>query len=148
MELSEQIDKQIEKLSEQGNRAMDKENYEKAIDLFQQALALLPEPKEEWEAYSWLRVSIGDAYFMLEDYVKSEENFRMGYVAGELLDNPFVLLRLGQNYVELEQEERAVEYLLKAYMLEGEDIFEEEEEYLEWLAERVDLEERNEADDE
>ncbi|MDE5945165.1 MAG: tetratricopeptide repeat protein [Rikenella sp.] len=147
MELSEQIYKQIEKLSEEGDRAMDTENYEKAIDLFQQALALLPEPKEEFEAYSWLRVSIGDAYFMLEDYVKSEENFRMGYVAGELFDNPFVLLRLGQNYVELEQEEQAVEYLLKAYMSDGEDIFEEEEEYLEWLSERVELEE-NEADDE
>ena len=64
MELSDELYDRIEELSETGNEAMESEDYAKAISCFQEALDILPEPKEDWEAYLWLAGSIGDAPFM------------------------------------------------------------------------------------
>lgn len=82
---------------------MESEDYAKAISCFQEALDILPEPKEDWEAYLWLAGSIGDAHFMMGNYGKSLEFFRKCYNIGET-DNPFILLRLGENYLEMEDE--------------------------------------------
>jgi hypothetical protein len=38
-------------------------------------------------------------------------------------DNPFVSLRLGQAYFELNVIDKAEEYLMRAYMLDGKKIF-------------------------
>ena len=65
MELSDELYDRIEELSETGNEAMESEDYAKAISCFQEALDILPEPKEDWEAYLWLVGSIGDAHFMM-----------------------------------------------------------------------------------
>ena len=54
MELSDELYDRIEELSETGNEAMESEDYAKAISCFQEALDILPEPKEDWEAYLWL----------------------------------------------------------------------------------------------
>lgn len=43
------------------NEAMESEDYAKAISCFQEALDILPEPKEDWEAYLWLCRLNGDA---------------------------------------------------------------------------------------
>ena len=100
MELSDELYDRIEELSETGNEAMESEDYAKAISCFQEALDILPEPKEDWEAYLWLVGSIGDAHFMMGNYGKSLEFFRKCYNIGET-DNPFILLRLGENYLEM-----------------------------------------------
>ena len=115
MELSDELYDRIEELSETGNEAMESEDYAKAISCFQEALDILPEPKEDWEAYLWLVGSIGDAHFMMGNYGKSLEFFRKCYNIGET-DNPFILLRLGENYLEMEDETNATEFLLRAYM--------------------------------
>lgn len=128
MELSDELYDRIEELSETGNEAMESEDYAKAISCFQEALDILPEPKEDWEAYLWLVGSIGDAHFMMGNYGKSLEFFRKCYNIGET-DNPFILLRLGENYLEMEDETNATEFLLRAYMLEGEKIFKEDWKY-------------------
>ena len=48
-------------------------------------------------------------------------------ISGEGYTNPFVMLRLGQCSHELGKED-AVEYLMRAYMLTGEEIFESDDE--------------------
>lgn len=68
MELSDELYDRIEELSETGNEAMESEDYAKAISCFQEALDILPEPKEDWEAYLWLVGSIGDAHFMMGNF--------------------------------------------------------------------------------
>ena len=100
-----------------------------------------PEPKEDWEAYLWLVGSIGDAHFMMGNYGKSLEFFRKCYNIGET-DNPFILLRLGENYLEMEDETNATEFLLRAYMLEGEKIFKEDWKYFQWLSGHVNLKQK------
>ena len=52
----------------------------------------------------------------------------------DALANPFVHIRLGQALYELGNTERAKEHLLRAYMLNGEDIFEgQDEKYFELI---------------
>lgn len=50
--------------------------------------------------------------------------------------NPFILLRLGRTRVDLGNAERVVEYLLRAYLLDGEDVFERDGAYLQMLREQ------------
>lgn len=138
MELKDYLYNQIESLSEKGNEAMDNERYDEAISFFQQAYNLLPAPKEEWEAYTWIMASIGDAYFSKQEYQSSLEYFRKCYNNGDV-DNPFILLRIGENYLELNDSEMAKEFLLRAYMLEGKKIFKHEPKYLQWLSDNVEL---------
>ncbi|MCS2963316.1 tetratricopeptide repeat protein [Bacteroides thetaiotaomicron] len=113
----------------------------KPSPVLQEALDILPEPKEDWEAYLWLVGSIGDAHFMMGNYGKSLEFFRKCYNIGET-DNPFILLRLGENYLEMEDETNATEFLLRAYMLEGEKIFKEDWKYFQWLSGHVNLKQK------
>ena len=65
----------------------------------------------------------------------------ISYNIGET-DNPFILLRLGENYLEMEDETNATEFLLRAYMLEGEKIFKEDWKYFQWLSGHVNLKQK------
>lgn len=48
-------------------------------------------------------------------------------ISGEGRNNPFIMLRLGQCSYELGKED-ATEYLMMAYMMEGKELFEDEDE--------------------
>ena len=137
--MTEEQEIKIDELCEQGNDAMDNEMYKEAISYYTKALDYVPEPKEEWEATGWIHASIGDAYFQLCDFEKALEHMHIAIriYAGE--PNPFVLLRYGQCFYELKDEKQAVNYLLQAYMIEGETIFDEDEKYLLFLKSKVDL---------
>lgn len=138
MELKDNLYNLIESLSEKGNEAIENERYDEAIAFFQQAYNLLPAPKEEWEAYTWILASIGDAYFSKQEYQSSLNCFRKCYNNGDV-NNPFILLRIGENSFELNNREMAKEFLLRAYMLEGKKIFKHESKYLQWLSDNVEL---------
>lgn len=54
------------------------------------------------------------------------------------ISNSFILLRQGEIMYELNEKVRAVEFLLRAYMLEGKEIFDgEDNKYLKFLKENV-----------
>ena len=48
-------------------------------------------------------------------------------MSGAGYGNPFVMLRLGECCLEIGDEKNAIEYLLRAYMFEGREIFEPDE---------------------
>lgn len=123
MELPDKIYDAVDALSTEGNDLMDEENFQGAIKKWGQALALLPEPKAEWEAYMWLSASIGDAQYQQENYELARNSFMDALNAPDGIGNPFVHYRLGQCQAKLGNEALAVESLLKAYMLDGEEIF-------------------------
>lgn len=143
-ELPEDIQDQMETLSEQGEEAIEQGRYEEAIDLYNQALSLLPEPREDWEAYVWLKAAMGDACFLMDRNEDGLDHFYEAYTAaGPQNVNPFIVYRLGQIYRRLDDEENALEFLMRAYLLEGEDIFEDEDDFT-YLKNRVDLDDYNE----
>ncbi|HBO2318235.1 TPA: tetratricopeptide repeat protein [Pseudomonas aeruginosa] len=123
MELPDKIYDEVDALSTKGNDLMDDEHFDAAIEKWTQALGLLPAPKTDWEAYMWLSASIGDAQFQQHRYELARDAFMDALNAPGGVENPFVHYRLGQCQVKLGNEALAVESLLKAYMLDGEEIF-------------------------
>lgn len=139
--LDDEIYALITKLSAEGDALSEEEDYAKAVERYREALALVPDPRGDWEAAHWLLTAIGEAQFFNDDYKAaaaslSEANEIHSRLEGEM--NPFILLRLGQSLYELadetddEEEENqlradAIDCLARAYLCEGEEIFEEED---------------------
>lgn len=67
--LPDQVHEEILVLSEQGDLLMEKGRYPDAVEAFTAALVKLPEPVEQWEAFVWLKASIGDALFLCRTIV-------------------------------------------------------------------------------
>lgn len=128
MELPDAIYDRVTVLSEKGNDALDAGRPAEAIARWREALALLPEPALQWDAAGWLHASIGDALWQAGRPRDAAEELRTALGCSGVLDNPFVYFRLGQAQHALGQEQPATENLLKAYMLAGEEIFDDEPE--------------------
>lgn len=126
MELPDDIHEQIQELAEQGNDMLDDGDYEGAIEVWLQAYQLLPEPKIDWEAALWLHASLGEAHYFLEDYESARDSMYDALNAPGGNENPFVHYMLGKALWQLD-DEKAVDALLQAYMLDGVDIFDGDE---------------------
>jgi tetratricopeptide (TPR) repeat protein len=122
-ELDDKLYEQLTSLSEEGNEFAENEEFEEAVNKFAEALDLIPSPKTDWEASTWLFASIGDMYYSLGKYETASDNFYDALNCPGGYQNPFIQLRLGQCLYELDQKDKAKEYLLQAYMLDGTDIF-------------------------
>lgn len=71
MELSKEIFDEITRLSNEGNELLDvKHDAYSAYNVFESALELLPEPANEWEAFSWLQASMGECKFIEKNLMK------------------------------------------------------------------------------
>jgi tetratricopeptide (TPR) repeat protein len=133
MILSPEISAQLDALAEEGNAWSDAGNHEAAIKKWSEALDLIPEPKTDWEASTWLYASIGDAYYAQGKFEDARATFFDALNCPDANENPFIPYRLGQSQIRLGNEEKGVEHLLRAYMLDGEDIFSSEDEGAEFL---------------
>ena len=149
-ELSPELEERLEKLYEKGNRLEQKERYEEALQAWQEGYALIPAGSRlGLEATIQFLAAIGDIYFLRKElYQEAYECFEAARGYGGY-GNPFIMLRLGECCLELGDEKNAVEYLMRAWMMEGEEIFEPDEngeddgsKYYEFLQAHVDLEKR------
>lgn len=120
--------KSTDDYAEEGNKLFDEENYAKAIQIWLEGLDSLNKPLNEQSEAVWFQTSIADAWFMLGEYEKAYSYLlnAKSNISGEGYTNPFVMLRLGECLHELGKED-AVEYLMRAYMLAGEEIFESDD---------------------
>lgn len=138
--IPKELEIKLDRLAEEGNKYFDDDEYDKALEIWKKALALIPEPKQSFSETVWFLTSIGDVYFAQR---KCEESFKIfedakNNLSGEGYNNPFVMLRLGQSAYEIGDKNTAIEYLLRAYMLEGTEIFEEDDDkYFEFLKSNV-----------
>ena len=123
MELPQQVHARIERLSEEGNRAFDDGRHATAIGQWQAALELLPAPRADWQAWTWLCTAIGDACLALGNHQAARQALLDALNGPGSLDNPFVHFRLGQASLGLGLETEALDHLLKTYMLDGETLF-------------------------
>jgi len=127
-QLPKKLHSEITKLCSEGDAFLKGNEFEQAIAKYKAAWNLLPEKKLSWEAATWILASAGDAYFRQDDYNKSLASF-VGAVQGPGgLGNPYIHLRLGQNYFELGDTAKAGDELTRAYMGAGDDIFKDEDE--------------------
>lgn len=127
MELDDKVHDQIVQLCEEGDTLVEEGQFDKAIESYIEALDLVPSPKNNWEASTWIYTALGDAYFINDDYEMAKSNFYNALNCPDGITNPLILLRLGESLFECGELDKAKEYLLKAYMLEGYKIFVEED---------------------
>ena len=114
----------LERLYERGNRLENEKLYEDAIQTWQEGLGLLYELQQDYEAINQFLAAIGDVYFLrMNMYADAYEFFNKDRGYGGY-GNPFNMLRLGECCLELGDKQNAIEYLLRAYMMEGKEIFE------------------------
>lgn len=133
MNLDSAIHRQVTEIAQDAESLFDQAQYVNAVEHYLSAIQLLPEPKSQWEAYTWLAVGIVDALFLSGKFLESIEWCEHLYRVESpgALQNPFLRLRAGQNYFEIGDVEKSRASLIGAYMLEGSEIFDaDDQKYL------------------
>lgn len=134
MELSDDVFARITQLCEEGNDLAEQEAFSEAVEVFEKAWDLLPEPAVQWEAATWILAALGDVYFLSGDYAAAHQKLSTAMHAPGAIGNPFLHLRLGQVQFELGNEQRAADELARAYLPEGKKIFDgEDPKYLDFI---------------
>jgi tetratricopeptide (TPR) repeat protein len=138
LELPDQLHAEIQRLCAEGDALAEESNYASALEKYWEAFDLLPDPKENWSAGTWILAAIGDANFLSGDFTAGKDNLAMAMRFPEALGNPFFHLRLGQCQFELGNLDRAADELMRAYMGHGPDLFKDEDpKYLVFLSTRA-----------
>lgn len=136
-ELPNDILDKVTALSEEGDELVEAGNDAGAISVWRAAFALLPQPQDQWEAATWLLASIGEAQANMGEEEEALATFQRAAKTEDGLVNPFVQIMLGSLLFDHGRDEESEGPLLKAYEMEGEEIFEDFGlQYLEYLQER------------
>jgi tetratricopeptide (TPR) repeat protein len=140
-EVDDALYSRITELCEEGDEAQAEGEYKAAIVKYDEAWNLLPDPKEKWEASTWILSAIADACFLAGHKEAALETLRYAMTCPGAIGNPFLHMRLGQSLLDTDGDEaQVVDELLRAYMGAGEEIFEDEDpRYLDFLRSRVQL---------
>lgn len=134
------IDTRVKYLCAAGDTLAAKGDPREAFQNYREALSLLPDPAEDWEAATWILAAIGDLYFGILRFEKSRAAFSDAVTCPGGLGNPFIHLRLGQCHFELGEMDRAADELTRAYMGAGEDLFQSADpKYFDFLKQRIEI---------
>ena len=148
MEVNDEVYDKITELCEEGDFLVENERYDEGLAKYYEALELVPVPKDDWEASTWIYVAIGDTYYIMDESEKALNNFFEALKCPDGLGNAFVNLRIGQCFYELDNIEKAKLYLLQAYIVEGEEIFENEDDiFYQLIADEITNEVLNNGED-
>lgn len=138
--LSEATSSKLDILAQEGNVLLeDKGDWEGAVAKWQEALSNLPPPQTQFSEALWLFASLGEAYLQGEHLNLAQEAYETAYSCPDGHVNPYILLQLGKIYADVGNEKNALRMLLRAYMIEGRAIFEDDQPYFEYLDKRIDL---------
>ncbi len=136
--LNDEIHRQIQSLCEEGDSFAEEEEFADALKKYWSAWDLLPEPRTDWQSATWILGAIGDTNFLNGDYEAGRDNLSLAMHCPDAVGNPFLHLRLGQCQFELGNLDRAADELVRAFMAEGEEIFDDEDpKYFEFLQTRI-----------
>lgn len=136
--LNETLYQQISSLCDEGDNLADEGQFAAALKQYQAAWKLLPDPKNQWEAATWILVAMGDVNFLSGRYRQALNDLNAALENIHAADNPFIYLRLGQSRLELGEEAAALEALQTAEELGDEELWEGEDgKYRRFLTERA-----------
>jgi tetratricopeptide (TPR) repeat protein len=137
-QLDDQTYSLIQELCEAGDNLIEEGDYKEALVNYWKAFDLVPEPKTKWEATLWILTAIGDVNFLSGDFQAGVDNLSNVMHCPGAIGNPFLHLRLGQCQFEVGNLERATDELTRAYAVEGEEIFADEDpKYFEFLRTKI-----------
>jgi hypothetical protein len=126
-ELSEEIHSEIQRLCALGDKCADAKQHSDALQSYWTAWDLLPEPKNEWDAATWILAAVGDSNFLSGEFVAGRDNLSQAMLCPNAIGNPFIHLRLGQCQFELQAFDHAANELMRAYMGGGTEIFQDQD---------------------
>ena len=132
--LPEELHDEIDRIAAAGNTLIDQDKYSQAVDVFRQGLALLPPPRQRWQATLWFLCGIGDAQWYSDELDAARVSWKEALLFGGL-GNPFVHLRRGQVAFDLGDREEAKQELFRAALIGGrENLFDDDDdEYWDFL---------------
>jgi tetratricopeptide (TPR) repeat protein len=137
-ELSDEVYEEIKRLCAAGDDAIDAEDNQGAVRLYREAWNLIPAPKTDWQASTWVLGAIADAYLFNRDYQYAKDALDFAMHCPEAIGNPYLHLRLGQACFELGELDKAADELTRAYMGAGSEIFDDQSpKYFEFLQTRI-----------
>ncbi|KKW69302.1 hypothetical protein AAV94_00600 [Lampropedia cohaerens] len=125
--MEEDLYEQIERLAEEGNAHLDGGRHAQALAAWRAALDLLPEDERLDGQAMWLHASMGEAYFLMENWPAAKDEFYDALNCSGGLDNPFVHYMLGKTLLRL-SDSKGLDQLVQARMLDGDRIFEADKE--------------------
>lgn len=138
LELDAKVYEDIKVYCAAGDDLAKEKRYKEAVAEYNKAWKLVPEPKYDWTASTWILTAIADAAF-LGGYKKSARD-ALEYVMScpNAIGNPFIHLRFGQVLHDAGELDGAANELMRAYMGAGEEIFATEDpKYLDFLRTRA-----------
>jgi len=135
--ISKPLTSKIDALCEEGNQLAKNKAYHDARKKYSDAYRLVPDPKTEWEATTWILASIGDVLFLEGNYEMAQRAFNDAVRCPSGLGNVFIHLRLGEISFELDDKKKAADELARAYMGGGRDAFKHEDPKYFSLVEKV-----------
>jgi tetratricopeptide (TPR) repeat protein len=134
------VHEQITDLCKEGDALASAGRSDDAKQKYLAALKLLPGEPYQWEAATWIYVALGDVHFHARNFDKAFKCFYNAVQCPKGLGNPYIHLRLGQLYLELDNPDKAADELTRAYMGGRIDIFmEDDPKYLTFLETRIAL---------
>lgn len=124
----------IDKLCQKGDQFAQIDQHDDALDQYEAAWQLLPDPKEQWPAATWIMMTVGDIYFEKRDFVSAAQTLREALQMPDGESNAYILLRLGQSLFELGHLDDAANAFERAFREQGIELFTDEDpKYLEFV---------------
>jgi tetratricopeptide (TPR) repeat protein len=137
-QLDDAIHQEIKAHCAQGDAFVDSGEFEDALAAYNKAWVLVPDPKNEWEASTWILAAIGDLSFQAAWPNSGRKALEYAMTCPGGLGNPFLHLRLGQIKFDAGDLDGAADELMRAYMGGAEQIFEQDDpKYLAFLRTRA-----------
>lgn len=125
-ELPDDVYDEITALCKRGDEFVRKGEQREAYACYTAAWELIPEPKIEWEASTWVLAAMGDVLFARSQFEDARNLFLRAVQCPGGLGNPYIHLRIGQCQFENGNIAGASENLTRAYMGGGPELFEQE----------------------
>ena len=128
----------IDKLCQKGDQFAQIDQHDDALDQYEAAWQLLPDPKNQWPAATWILMAAGDVYFEKRDFVAASNTLRESLDFPDGQANPFILLRLGQSLFELGDLDGAADTLEAGFRKFGDELFADEDpKYLDFVKTQI-----------
>ena len=139
-ELDQDVYKIIKALCNEGDLALEDDDLADAYRCYREAWDLVPDPKTDLEASTWILSALGDVYFFSKDYQNVIQALEFAMLCPDGLGNPYLHLRLGQAYFESGDMNKAADHLTRCYMGSELDLLnKEDKKYLNYLESVIDM---------
>jgi len=123
LELADELHQKIKVHCAQGDSLAEARKFEDAIAEYHKAWRLIPDPKNDWEAATWVLAAIADSAYLGGYATTAREAIEYGMTCPGAIGNPFMHLRFGQILFDNNEKDRAADELMRAYMGGGLEIF-------------------------